>query len=124
MTLEELTGYILDSFEAECDRSFENDPTVAVFKRADNKKWFALAKNIGRRYLALEGDGRIDILNVKLNPRTVAALRTREGFLPAWRTNQNSWITVLLDGTVPDAEICGLLEEGFAHAGGKSSKKR
>ena len=102
MTLAELEAHILGSFEAEADHSFEGDPSVTVFKRADNKKWFAASKNIGRRYVELDGDGRIDILNVRLNPREVKRLRTREGFMPAWRMNQNSWVTVLLDGSVAD----------------------
>lgn len=117
MTLSELEAYILEHFGAESDHSFKEDVSVKVFSRPDNKKWFAAAKNIGRRSVGAGNDGRIDILNVKINPREVAKLRSREGFRPAWRMNQNNWVTVLLDGTVSDDEVYGLLEKAFVLAG-------
>lgn len=123
MTQEELARHILSRYDADSDHSFEGDSTVTVFLRRDNRKWFAATKNIGRRYLGIEGGGRVDILNVKLEPRVITALRTREGFLPAWRMNQNSWITVLLDGTVPDEEIYAFVDKSYEIAGTKGRKK-
>ena len=90
MTLDELKEYILGQYEAESDHSFEEDSSVIVFKRQDNKKWFAAAKNIGCRSVNVSRAGRIDILNVRLSPRDITALRSREGFRPAWRMNANS----------------------------------
>ena len=128
MTLAEIGEYILSHYDAESDHSFETDRSVAVFKRADNKKWFAATKNIGCRYLGINRTGRIDILNVKLAPRIVSSLRERAGFMPAWKMNQNNWVTVLLDGSVADEEIRALLDEGFKVAGirprGSGKRKR
>ena len=124
MTLEELEAYITSHFAAETSHPIDGDPTVTVFSRADNKKWFAAMKNIGCRFLGLERAGRIDILNVKLDPRTVASLRVREGFLPAWRMNQNNWVTILLDGSVPGEEIRSCLESAFESAGNDAKRRK
>ena len=123
MTLDELEEYILGQYEAESDHSFEEDSSVIVFKRQDNKKWFAAAKNIGCRSVNVSRAGRIDILNVRLSPRDITALRSREGFRPAWRMNANSWVTILLDGSVPDDEIRSLLDKAFTLAGAKGRKR-
>lgn len=116
MTLDELSTYILDHYEASSGHPDKDDPTITVFMRPDNKKWFAATKNIGRRFLGVDGSGRIDILNVKLSPRTVASLRTHEGFMPAWHMNQNNWVTILLDGSVADEEVFRVLDQAFAGA--------
>lgn len=123
MTLAELQEYILSHYESDIDHPIEKDPTVIVFRRLDNKKWFAALKNIKCRNVDVDRDGRIDILNVRLEPRTVAKLRTREGFRPAWRMNQNAWVTILLDGSVADDEVFGYLDASFDNAGGKAKKR-
>ena len=52
-----------------------------------------------------------------------STLYKREGFLPAWNMNQNNWVTILLDGTVPDEEILAYLDSSFADAGIKGRKR-
>lgn len=124
MTIAQLDEYILSHFDAESSHSFNTDRSVTVYSRSDNKKWFAATKNIGCRYLGIGREGRIDILNVKLAPRIVSSLRTREGFMPAWKMNQNTWITLLLDGSVTDEEICSLLDQSFKDVGMASRQRR
>lgn len=123
MTLAEIENYVLSHCEADTDHSFERDPTVTIFRRLDNKKWFAATKNVGCRSVDVEGNGRIDILNVCLEPRLVTSLRTREGFRPAWRMNRNRWVTILLDGTVADEEIRSYLDMSYNFVGGKGRKR-
>ena len=123
MTLEKLEEYITRTYGAESSHQISEDPTITVFSRPDNKKWFAATKNIGRRFVDPGQEGRIDILNVKLEPREVASLRTREGFRPAWRMNQNNWVTILLDGSVAGDQIRACLDAAFACAGGKRGKR-
>ena len=124
MTREELEGYITSHFDAEPGHPIGEDPTITVFSRRDNKKWFAATKNIGCKFMGLDRSGRIDILNVKLEPRTVAELRTREGFRPAWRMNQNNWVTILLDGSVPGEEICRCLDMAFESASNDTKRRK
>lgn len=123
MTLAQLDELILTRYEAESDHSFEDDRSVTVFKQSDNKKWFAATKNIGCRSVGVVRSGRIDIVNLRLSPRDITSLRTREGFRPAWRMNQNAWITILLDGSVPDEEVLRCLDTSFALAGAKGRKR-
>ena len=122
VTLIEAEDYILSHCEALTDHSFEEDPTVTIFRRADNNQRFAATKNVGRRSVDAGQMGRIDILNLSLDPRLVASLRTREGFRPAWRMNRNRWVTILLDGTVPDDEIRSYLDMSYKNAGRKGRK--
>lgn len=123
MTLAEVDDYIRSNFEATSDHSFEGDPTVTIFRRLDNNQRFAATKNVGCRSVNAGSTGRIDILNVSVKPRLVATLREREGFRPAWRMNSNKWVTILLDGTVPDDEIQTLLGESYKNAARKGGKR-
>jgi predicted DNA-binding protein (MmcQ/YjbR family) len=123
MTLEDLHEYIASQYGAEPAHLFRQDPTIAIFKRPDNKKWFAATKDIEYRTLGIEKDGRAGIVNVKLDPLIVASLKTREGFRPAYHMNRENWITILLDGAVEDGEVCTCLDMSFGNVGTKAKKK-
>lgn len=124
MTRDELESYITDHFAAKGGHPIAEDPTITIFMRSDNKKWFAATKNIGWRFLEAGRDGRVDILNLKLDPRVVSKLRRQEGFRPAWRMNQNNWVTVALDGSVADADIRTYLDMAFADTGASGKGRR
>ena len=115
MTLNDLHDYLRKQYGAEGTKEYREDPGILVFARPDNGKWFAATKNIRCSSVDVAGDGRIDILNVRLDPGVVASLRKREGFRPAWHMNRNKWITVLLDGSVTDDEIRDLVDKAFAY---------
>jgi predicted DNA-binding protein (MmcQ/YjbR family) len=123
VTLKEVEDYILSHCEALSDHSFEEDPTVTIFRRADNNQRFAATKNVGRRSVDAGQSGRIDILNVSLEPRLVTSLREREGFRPAWRMNRNRWVTILVNGSVPDDEIRSYIDMAYKTGGKKGGKR-
>ena len=122
MTLEELHGYIASQYGAEPAHLFKQDPTISILKRPDNKKWFAATKDIDYRTLGIEKDGRVGIVNVKLDPLIVASLKTREGFRPAYHMNRENWITILLDGAIEDEEVYTFLDMSFGNVGPKARK--
>ena len=41
------------------------------------------------------------------------SLRRGQGFLPAYHMNRENWVSVLLDGTVPEEEIKRLIELSY-----------
>ena len=65
----------------------------------------------------------MDVVNLKCDPIMVGSLRSRSGFFPAYHMNKESWITVALDGSVPDDMIKMLLDMSF-HATAVTIKKR
>lgn len=117
MTIAELESHILGKYAAETDHPFDKDKSVTVFLRQDNRKWFAATKNIGCKFVDIDRPGRVDILNVRLDPHVVTSLRAREGFRPAWHMNQNRWVTILLDGTVSDEDILSYLDAAYDEVG-------
>ena len=77
---------------------------------------------VGRDRLGLPGSGTVDILNVKCDPAMSGFLRTREGFHPAYHMNKEKWLTIRLDGTVPEEEIKNLIDLSYDLTAEKSKK--
>ncbi len=113
MTRDELFQYAQDYHNVRPEYLWARTPGYAILRHAQNRKWYAAVIDISRARLGLPGEEIIDILNVKCDPALAASLNTQPGFLPAYHMNKEHWITVLLDGTVPDEEIRTLLDMSY-----------
>ena len=69
--------------------------------------------NVRSNRLGLDGEGLVDILNVKCGPVLIGSLLTEKGFLPSYHMNRTHWITILLNDTVLDEQITPLLELSY-----------
>ena len=86
----------------------------AVFWHEDNKKWFALVADVERNSLGLSGAGSACVINLKIDDIFFRDIVLREeGIFPAWHMNKMHWLTVLLDGTVPDERVFELIDMSF-----------
>lgn len=60
-----------------------------------------------------ERDGLIH-LNVKVSPGWRDFFRSvYPSVLPGWHQNKDHWNTILLDGTIPDEDICRMIAESY-----------
>ena len=100
-------------FKVEPDFPFKRYPEYTVLRHKESDHWFALFMNVPKSKLNLDGDGEIQVLDVKCRPEVIGSLRKRKGFLPAYHMNKELWITVLLDDSVEEATLLQLLEDSF-----------
>ena len=117
--------YVKNEYGTEPDYPWAPYPGYAVL-RHQNRKWYAVLMDVPKHKLGLNGDERADILAVKSDPLLICSLRMRPGFLPAYHMNKNQWISILLDGSVPDFEIQECIDLSFAltKPGAKSQRKK
>ncbi|MBQ6361092.1 MAG: MmcQ/YjbR family DNA-binding protein [Lachnospiraceae bacterium] len=97
----------------------------AVFRHSDNNKWFALVMDIQRDRVGLAGEDYVDVINLKVDDMFFRDLIIQEnGIMPAYHMNKVHWISVLLDGTVPEERVFDLIDMSFlATASAKKKEK-
>src|SRR5512137_785077 len=99
MNVESLRDYCLQ--KAKVTESFPFGDDTLVFKTGG--KIFALVN--------LEGDLSI---NLKCDPALAIELRERyASVLPGYHMNKKHWNTILVDGTIPDAEIFSWIDHSY-----------
>ena len=112
-TREAVLAYAREQYDAEERHLWAKYPLYAVLRHGETGKWFGLVADVPREKLGLPGEGIADVLVVKANPELVPALIERPGHLPAYHMNKRNWVSVLLDGTVPEEDALALLDEGW-----------
>ena len=97
----------------------------AVFRHSDNNKWFALVMDIQRDRVGLAGTDYVEVINLKVDDMFFRDLIIQEnGIMPAYHMNKMHWISVLLDGTVPEERVFDLIDMSFlATASAKKKEK-
>lgn len=120
-----IIDYIKKKYKVEPQHLWKSYPDYIVFRHSDNNKWFGIIMDVSRDKLGLDGDDRVDIIDVKVGDPFLRDMLIRQpGYLPAYHMNKESWITVLLDGTVSFEDVCGMVDEGFMATASKAKKEK
>lgn len=124
MNRNEIFEYVKKQYGTEPEYLWADSPNYAVLRHTDNQKWYAIIMDVSAGRLGLEGDGMMDIIDVKCQPDVVAILRQVKGFLPGYHMNKKHWITIPLNGSVPDSQILDYLDWSFDLTDTKEKRKK
>lgn len=118
-----LESFILETYNAETDHPFRSYMNYQVFRHSSNRKWFALVMDLPKKKLGLHSDEILDVVNFKCDPVMIGGLLGKPGFFPAYHMNRSNWITVALDGSVPDDDIKTLLDMSYQATSPKMKRR-
>ena len=114
MDCEGLRGWILEKYGVIPDFPWADEPDFAVFRHAENKKWYALMMTVPKEKLGLPGGGNLPVVNLKCDPLLIGTLLRDPGIFPAYHMNKTHWITAALDGSAADETIKMLVDLSFS----------
>lgn len=110
----EVVKYIQKKYKEEPEFLWAKSPQDAAIRHSDNRKWFAvLLMDMSRKQLGLQGDGNVDIIDLKCNPELIGTLIDGKSYLPGYHMNKEHWITVVLDRELPIQKIYDLIDLSF-----------
>lgn len=124
MNRKELAEYIAGTYGAKPEYPWLEYPNFAVFRHADNRKWFALIMDVPRAKLVPGAEGSVDAVNLKCDPIEIGSFRGEAGIYPAYHMNKNHWLTVALDGSVDDEKLRLLLNISFELTARKPQRRK
>lgn len=73
-----------------------------------------LVFKVGSKIFALADVDLFESVNLKCNPERAILLREQyQGIRPGYHMNKKHWNTIEMDGSVPDALICQLIDHSY-----------
>ena len=125
MDRQTVCDYIKKKYKAEPEYLWRKYPGYAVFRHRDNRKWFALTADVPGEKVGEPERDSIGVINLKVDDLFFRDMIIQEpGIMPAYHMNKLHWITVLLDGTVPEKQVFDLLDMSWlATASAKKKEK-
>ena len=107
-----LLDYVKEKYGTIPEEPWE-DNNHATIKTTNSKKWYGIFMYLPYKTLGLDKSGKIDVLNVKLNPELIESLIDKKHFFPAYHMNKKYWITILLDSDMDMDLVKSLIDESF-----------
>lgn len=110
---------------ATSDQPFEDDFDSTVLRHGESGKWFGLLMKAPRNRIGLPGEGTAEILNLKCDPLLAYGLRqVHADIIPAWHMNKQLWISVRLEGELPEDVLQSLIQMSYDLTAVKKTPKR
>ena len=120
----ELLAYALARYGDRPEYLWERFPSNAVLRRKDNRKWYAALLTVGADKLGLARREEVEIADLRMRPEELDAKVDGKKYFRGWHMNKKSWVTVVLDGSVPPAELHRLLDESYRLAQDQPSGRK
>lgn len=124
MNRDEFVAHVTRRFDVKAEYPFSHYPNFAVFRHAENRKWFAVVMTIPQSKLIADAEGMIDVVNLKCAEEILDTLWQERGIYPAYHMGRGCWISAALDGSLPPDTLNFLLGVSFELTGRKGKKRR
>ena len=108
--------YIRKTYGDELEFLWEKFPKNAIWRRKDNKKWYAALLVISKRKLNLDEDGEVEIVDLRADAKLIEGLVDNRTIYEGYHMNKKHWITICLDHTLPSEKIFEFVDESYALA--------
>ena len=115
--------YCFHTYGTSPDFPFDDWMESAVFRHADNKKWYAIALTVSRRKFGFDSDEAIDVVNLKLPIEMFGSFGAADGVYPAYHMNKLHWISVLLPDS-PDDVVKFLVNVSYEATKDKRKRRK
>lgn len=116
---QELITYVRRTYGDELEYLWAKTPHNAVWRRKDNKKWYAALLIVPKNKISLSGDEAVCIADLRMEKEKIPSAVDGKTIFPGYHMNKAHWITVLLDGTIPSQKLYSLLDESYRLAKAK-----
>lgn len=110
---QKILTYAHEKYGNEPEFLWDKYPDAAVLRRKDTKKWYVLLMTIPKSKLGLEGDKKVQIIDLRYDTKELPSKVDGKQFFPGYHMNKKHWITIVLDGSVNADEICDLIDKSF-----------
>lgn len=109
-------AYVREKYGDELEFLWQKFPDNAVFRRQDNRKWYAAILTVSAKKLAPEQDMPVEVIDLRGLPDEIAALTDGKKYFPGYHMNKTHWYTICLNGSVALDEICRRVDESYVLA--------
>lgn len=108
-----IIAYVQQTYQCQLEHLWPDAPENAVWRRKDNAKWFGVLLTVPKNKLGYADSEPVEIIDLHAAPEQVADYIARKHCYPGWHMNKKHWYTIILDNSLPTAEICKRIDESY-----------
>ena len=106
-----IVKYIKETYNDNPEFLWDNSD-AGVFRNKKSDKWYGIIMNVDRSKIT-DGNGEIEVINVKLDEEMILSLLKEKGYYKAYHMNKKKWLSIILDDSLNDEEIFSLIDMSY-----------
>ena len=105
--------HILEAYGSAPEFLWPNIPSYAAFRQPGKKKWFAVMGSVPLNKVDRESKSAqpVEVINVKVDQERIKDYLSQMGIYEAFHMNKKCWVSIILDDTLPDDAIQGMIDD-------------
>jgi len=104
--------YAKEKYQDEPEYLWEKFPNNAIFRRKDNKKWYAAILSVKENRLIPTGSENI-IEVIDLRGNNVSEMIKEQNIYAGYHMNKKNWFSIILDGSVEIKKIYNMIDISY-----------
>ena len=109
----QVINYCFEKYGDSLEFLWEKVDDNAIIRRKDTNKWYVALLMVTKEKLGLEGEEKVEVLDLKLQSQKIEALIDNKTYFPAYHMNKKHWVTVLLSNNSNCEEIFRLIDTSY-----------
>ena len=105
--------YIKNKYNDELEFLWDKFPNNAIFRRKDNKKWYAVLLTIPLNKLKIKSNEIVEIIDIKASEEQINELIDNKTVYEGYHMNKKHWITVVLNGSIQNEKLFELIDKSY-----------
>lgn len=110
---QQIIKYVSFKYGDELEFLWDKFSDNAIWRRKDNKKWYAVLLTVNKSKLGLPSEERVEIIDLRTEPQNIDNIVDNEKIFRGYHMNKKHWITICLDGTVKAEEIEKMIDISY-----------
>ena len=108
-----ISDYIFETYGSVPEFLWPNIPSYAAFRQAGKKKWFAVMGSVPLNKVDREAKSAqpVEVINVKVDQERIKGYLSQIGIYEAFHMNKKCWVSIILDDTLPDDTVQGMIDD-------------
>lgn len=109
----EIISYITNKYGDELEYLWPKFPKNAIWRRKDNKKWYAILMVVPKRRLKIDSDDEIEIIDLRANEVEIEELIDNKTIFEGYHMNKKNWITICLNYSVSSKKLFEFIDKSY-----------
>lgn len=113
--------YIKEKYHDELEFLWEKFDDNAIWRNKANRKWYGAILTVSKSKFGFNSEDLVEVLDLRYQKGKVQEIVDNKRVFPGYHMNKESWITVILDGTLSDEEVFNLIDNSYLLSVGKKN---
>ena len=109
----EVIRYIKEKYDDSLEFLWEKYDDCAIWRNKKNNKWYGLIMVISKEKLGFNSNEKVEIIDLRYQKQDIKNIIDNKKVFGGYHMNKNSWITIILDGSLDISKIKELIDNSY-----------